>query len=897
MKSEIFDVKGMTCTACSSAVERGLNKLDGIQSASVNFATEKLKVEYDEKKYDFDKIRQEVKKIGYDLSGNDNVKKISISISGMTCSACANAIVKSVNKLDGVEKAEVNFANETGVFEYNSEKVNISDIKEKIIEAGYKPLDVDIKEEEKEELYNKEIKVLKIKFLVSLIFAIPLLYVAMGHMVGFHLPEIINPDHNPGNFAIAQIIFVIPILIAGNKFFTRGYKNLIKRTPNMDSLIAIGTSAAVVYGLFSTYEIFQGKHHHSMDLYFESAGVIITLILLGKFLEAKTKGKTSTAIKKLIGLQPKKALIIKDGLETEVLIEEIKAGDIILVKPGEKVPVDGIVTKGNTSIDEAMLTGESIPVEKKPGDKVIGGSINKNGSIEFQAVKVGTDTMLSQIIKLVEEAQGSKAPISRLADTISGYFVPIVIIIATLAGIIWYMAGAGAIFSLTIFISVLVIACPCALGLATPTAIMVGTGKGAENGILIKSGEALETTHKIDTIIFDKTGTITQGKPVVTDLVADENRELELLQHAASTEKGSEHPLAEAILNYSKEKNIELLAVEEFENIPGFGIKCKINNSEILLGNKKLMSENKIDTAHFDKDFDKLSDEGKTVVFLSKDGFLLGLAAIADTVKENSMKAVEELHKMGIKVVMLTGDNKKTAEYIAKQVGIDEVTAEVLPDEKSNVVKSYQKKGDFVAMVGDGINDSPALAQANVGIAIGSGTDIAIESADIVLIRSDILDVVNAVKLSKATIKNIKQNLFWAFAYNTLGIPFAAGVFYALGGPKLNPMLAALAMSLSSVSVLLNALRLKFFKPEKYNFKKKKRIENKRSENFMEKELKISGMSCEHCVKRVLNAVESVDGTSEVTVDLEKGTAKFKMTKDVTNEVIEKIKDAGYEAV
>ena len=897
MKTEIYDVKGMTCTACAGAIERGMKKLEGVKDASVNFATEKLKIEYDEKEYDFDKIKQEVGKIGYDLIGNSSVKKVSISISGMTCTACAAAIEKSEKKLEGIEKAEVNFANETGNFDYNPDKVSISDIKEKIVEAGYKPLDVDMKDEEKEKIYNNEIKVLGIKFIVSLIFAIPLLYIAMGHMMGMYIPEFINPDYNAGNFAIAQIILVIPILIAGNKFFTRGFKNLIKRSPNMDSLIAIGTSAAVLYGLFATYKIFQGEHHYSMDLYFESAGVIITLILLGKYLEAKTKGKTSSAIKKLIGLQPKKALIIVDGVEVEVLIEEIKEGDTIVVKPGEKVPVDGVVSKGTTSIDEAMLTGESLPVQKKQGDKVIGGSINKNGSIEFQATKVGTDTMLSQIIKLVEEAQGSKAPISRLADTISGYFVPIVIVIAILSGVIWYIAGAGLIFSLTIFISVLVIACPCALGLATPTAIMVGTGKGAENGILIKSGEALETTHKIDTIIFDKTGTITQGKPVVTDLITENNQELELLKYAASTEKGSEHPLAEAILNHAKEMNTEFLNVEDFENIPGFGIMTKIEGNTVFLGNKKLMVKNNIETSHFDKSFDRLSDEGKTVMFLSKNDKLLGLVAVADTVKENSKRAIEELHGMGIKVVMLTGDNKKTADYIAKQVGIDDVIAEVLPNEKSDAVKFYQDKGDFVAMVGDGINDSPALAKANVGVAIGSGTDIAIESADIVLIRSDILDVVNAIKLSRATIRNIKQNLFWAFAYNTLGIPFAAGIFYALGGPKLNPMLAALAMSLSSVSVLLNALRLKFFKPENYKFTKKRKNSKQKEKKTMEKELKVTGMTCEHCAKRVVGAIESVEGTSEVSVNLENGTAKFKMAKDVTNEVIEKIEDVGYKAV
>ena len=893
MKTGLYDVKGMTCTACAGAIERGLGKLDGIKEANVNFATEKLKVEYDEAKYDFDKIKNEVKKIGYDLADDEKIKKVSVSISGMTCSACSAAVERSVLKLEGIKKASVNFANGTGYFEYDPAAVNIGKIKEKITEAGYKPLDADMKEEEKEDLYNKEIRSLGIKFIVSLIFAVPLLYVAMGHMMGLHLPDFINPEINPGNFAIAQVILVIPILVAGNGFFVRGFRNLFKRSPNMDSLIAVGTSAAVLYGSFSVYQIFSGQVHYVMDLYFESAGVIITLILLGKFLEAKTKGKTSSAIKKLIGLQPKKAVIIKDGEPHEVLIEEINAGDIILVKPGEKIPVDGIVVKGHTSVDESMLTGESIPVGKKADDKVIGGSINKNGSIEFRATKVGTDTMLSQIIKLVEEAQGSKAPISRMADTISGYFVPIVMVIAVIAGLAWYISGSGLVFALTIFIAVLVIACPCALGLATPTAIMVGTGKGAENGILIKSGEALETTHSIDTIIFDKTGTITQGKPVVTDVIAD--NEGIFLQYAASAEKGSEHPLAEAVMAYSKERNIELYNAEKFENIPGYGIKCEVNGKTVFLGNKKLMTENNMDISKFEKDFDRLSDEGKTVVFLAADGKTEGIAAIADVVKESSARAVKELHEMGIKVVMLTGDNRKTAEYIAKQVGIDEVIAEVLPDEKSNAVKSYQKKGDFVAMVGDGINDSPALAQANVGIAIGSGTDVAIESADIVLIRSDILDVVNAIKLSKATIRNIKQNLFWAFAYNTLGIPFAAGVFYAFGGPKLDPMIAALAMSLSSVSVLLNALRLKFFKAENYKFRKKTK-KYKGSENFMEKELKVNGMSCEHCVKRVKTAVEGIDGVSSVSVDLNSGAVKYSAEKDVAKEVIEKIKEAGYEA-
>ena len=553
---------------------------------------------------------------------------------------------------------------------------------------------------------------------------------------------------------------------------------------------------------------------YHMNLYFESAGTIITLILLGKLLEARTKGQTSSAIKKLIGLQPKKAKIIENGAEKEVLIENIKVGDIIVVKPGEKIAVDGKIVNGNTSVDESMITGESIPVSKNPGDKVIGGSINKNGSIQFEATEIGKDTVLSQIIKLVEEAQGSKAPISRMADIVAGYFVPIVIGIATVTGIIWFISGSGLTAALTFFISVLVIACPCALGLATPTSIMVGTGKGAENGILIKSGEALETAHKIKTVVLDKTGTITKGKPVLTDLKVYNNFDgNEILQLAASAENNSEHPLAEAIVNGAKERNVEFKQYDKFRAMPGYGIRATIDDKEIQIGNRKLMTSRKISTEAAEKDYEILSNEGKTPMFISVNNELAGLIAVADVVKETSKAAIERMHKLGLKVIMLTGDNEKTAKYIAKEVGIDKVIAEILPFQKSEEVKKLQEAGEFVAMVGDGINDSPALAQANVGIAIGSGTDVAIESADIVLIRNDLNDVAGAIALSKATITNIKENLFWAFFYNVIGIPFAAGIFYAFfNGPKLDPMIAAFAMSLSSVSVLMNALRLKFFK-------------------------------------------------------------------------------------
>ena len=611
-----------------------------------------------------------------------------------------------------------------------------------------------------------------------------------------------------------QLLLTIPVVYAGKDFFIHGFKNLVRKSPTMDSLIAMGASAAIIYSLYATYMTITVDPEYHMNLYFESAGTIITLILLGKLLEARTKGQTSSAIKKLIGLQPKKAKIIENGVEKEVLIENIKVGDIIVVKPGEKIAVDGKIVNGNTSVDESMITGESIPVSKNIGDKVIGGSINKNGSIQFEATEIGKDTVLSQIIKLVEEAQGSKAPISRMADIVAGYFVPIVIIIATVTGIVWFISGSGLTAALTFFISVLVIACPCALGLATPTSIMVGTGKGAENGILIKSGEALETAHKIKTVVLDKTGTITKGKPVLTDLkVYNSFDENEILQLAASAENNSEHPLAEAIVNGAKERNIEFKQYDKFRAMPGYGIRATMNEKEIQIGNRKLMASRKISTEAAEKDYEILSNEGKTPMFISVNNELAGLIAVADVVKETSKEAVEKMHKLGLKVIMLTGDNEKTAKYIAKEVGIDRVIAEILPFQKSEEVKKLQEAGEFVAMVGDGINDSPALAQANVGIAIGSGTDVAIESADIVLIRNDLNDVAGAIALSKATITNIKENLFWAFFYNVIGIPFAAGIFYAFfNGPKLDPMIAAFAMSLSSVSVLMNALRLKFFK-------------------------------------------------------------------------------------
>jgi Cu+-exporting ATPase len=636
----------------------------------------------------------------------------------------------------------------------------------------------------------------------------------MGPMVGMPLPNIVDPMINAFNFSLLQLILTLPIMVVSWEYFQKGFKTLFKGHPNMDSLIALGTASAFVYSLAATIRTGLGYGNFSDLLYYEVAGVILTLHTLGLFLEERSKGQMSSAIEKLVNLAPKTARVIRNGVEQEITVDEVALGDVIRVRPGESMPVDGVVVEGRTSVDESMLTGESIPVEKESGDEVIGASINKNGSIDYRATRVGSDTTLSQIIKLVEDAQGSKAPIARMADIITGYFVPIVIALAVLAGIAWLIAGQSGIFALSVIITTLVIACPCALGLATPTSIMVGTGKGAEHGVLIKSGEALETTHNLDTIVFDKTGTLTEGKPIVTDilvtpLITKEN----LLYYAASGETGSEHPLGEAIVQKSKEENMTLAKPDHFEAIPGYGIRVEIEGKDMYIGNRKLMLEQKIDLSSMEKESDRLADEGKTPMYLSVDGELAGIIAVADTLKENSMKAVKELRRRGVEVIMITGDNKRTAKAIAKQVGIDSVLSEVLPEDKAEEVKKLQEAGKKVAMVGDGINDAPALAQADVGIAVGSGTDVAIESADIVLMRNDLTAVLTAIDLSHATLRNIKQNLFWAFAYNLVGIPVAMGLLYIFGGPLMSPMFAAVAMSFSSVSVLLNALRLRRFKP------------------------------------------------------------------------------------
>lgn len=809
-------IEGMTCSACANRIERFVRKLDGINEANVNFAVETLNVDFDENKITCDDIENTVVKCGYKVK--KNLKTYIFKIEGMTCSACANRVERVTKKLDGVENSSVNFATENLTVNIDEDIIGYSKIKEAVDKAGYKL----IKEEEKDSGKSKidESKLLLIRFIVSACFSIPLLIITMGHMVGMPLPNIIDPMNNSLNFAIIQIILTLPVMIIGYKFYKVGLKNLFKLSPNMDSLIAISTLAAFIYGIFGIYKIKAGDSHYAMHLYFESVAVILTLITLGKYLESVSKGKTSQAIKALMGLAPKTATIIRDNKEMTIPIEEVISGDIVIVKPGEKIPVDGEVIEGNTSIDESMLTGESIPVEKTIGSSVVGASINKTGFIKYRATKVGKDTALSQIVKLVEEAQGSKAPIAKMADVISSYFVPTVIILAVIGSIGWLIAGETPLFAITIFIAVLVIACPCALGLATPTAIMVGTGKGAENGVLIKGGEALEIAHLINTIVFDKTGTITEGKPIVTDIISSGISEDELLVIAASAEKGSEHPLGEAIVKCAEEKKLNFKNIDKFNAIPGHGIEVKIDDKEVLLGNRKLMDDKKIKSENVSNNSDlfeqgnNLAEQGKTPMYIAINNNLVGIIAVADIVKPSSKKAIESLHNMGIKVAMITGDNKKTAEAIAKQVGIDLVLSEVLPEDKANEVKKLQKDNLKVAMVGDGINDAPALAQADVGIAIGSGTDVAIESADIVLMKSDLMDVTTAIKLSRATIKNIKQNLFWAFGYNVLGIPVAMGILHIFGGPLLNPMIAAAAMSLSSVSVLTNALRLRKFNPE-----------------------------------------------------------------------------------
>lgn len=746
----------------------------------------------------------------------ENDKK-EYKLSGMTCAACAMTIEMVVKELSTVEDATVNLATEK-LTVLPKEGFASEQVLEAVKEAGYQAAE---KGEQKQSDYAKQVaeKKEKVRQMASQIWfaagaTVPLLYISMGSMIGLPFPSFLDHTVHPIAFVSAQLFLTLPAIWVGWGFYVRGFRNLAKRHPNMDSLIAVGTSAAFLYSLYSVVQVLSGHYSFVHQLYFESVGVIITLVLLGKYLEDNAKGRTSQAIQSLMSLVPNQATVIRYGEVVTIDTEDIKVGDIVRIKPGERMPVDGVVISGQTYVDESMMTGESVPVEKNVGDVITSATINQTGSIDYKATKVSSDTTLAQIVHLVEEAQGSKAPIAAMADKISLYFVPIVLGLAVLAALLWYfLAGESLQFSLSIFIAVLVIACPCALGLATPTAIMVGTGKGAENGVLIKSGEALEAAHLVDVIVLDKTGTITEGKPSLTDVLTfgDVTRE-ELLHLLASSEQHSEHPLAVAILEAAQAEAIPLASVTDFQAISGKGIIAQVKAQEILIGNENLMRQYQVELGEYISDLIFLSHQGKTAMFVALDRQLVGLIAVADQIKKNSCKAIAELQKMGLEVVMLTGDREETAQAIAREAGVNQVIAGVFPDGKADIVKNLQAQGEKVAMVGDGINDAPALVQAEVGIAIGSGTDVAIDSADIVLMHSDLLDVVTAIRLSQATIKNIKENLFWAFAYNTLGIPVAMGLLYVFGGPLLNPMLAGLAMSFSSVSVVTNALRLRRFK-------------------------------------------------------------------------------------
>ncbi|MEI5943879.1 heavy metal translocating P-type ATPase [Bacillus albus] len=802
-KEANLQISGMTCAACANRIEKGLKKVEGVHDANVNFALEKTKIMYDPQKTNPQQFKQKVESLGYGIVSD----KAEFTVSGMTCAACANRVEKRLNKLEGVNGATVNFALESATVDFNPDEINVNEMKSAITKLGYK---LEVKSDEQNGSTDhrlQEIERQKKKFIISFILSFPLLWAMVSHFsfTSFiYLPDMLM---NPW----VQLALATPVqFIIGGQFYVGAYKALRNKSANMDVLVALGTSAAYFYSVYLSIRSI-GSSEHMTDLYFETSAVLITLIILGKLFEAKAKGRSSEAIKKLMGLQAKTATVVRDGTEMKILIEEVVAGDIVYVKPGEKIPVDGEIVEGKSAIDESMLTGESIPVDKTIGDVVIGSTMNKNGFLKVKATKVGRDTALAQIIKVVEEAQGSKAPIQRVADQISGVFVPVVVVIAIITFAVWMLFVTPGDFggALEKMIAVLVIACPCALGLATPTSIMAGSGRSAEYGILFKGGEHLEATHRLDTVILDKTGTVTNGKPVLTDvIVADGFREEEILRLVGAAEKNSEHPLAEAIVEGIKEKKIDIPSSETFEAIPGFGIESVVEGKQLLIGTRRLMKKFDIDIEEVPKAMEELEREGKTAMLIAIDKEYAGIVAVADTVKDTSKAAIARLKKMGLDVVMITGDNTQTAQAIAKQVGIDHVIAEVLPEGKAEEVKKLQAQGKKVAMVGDGINDAPALATADIGMAIGTGTDVAMEAADITLIRGDLNSIADAIFMSKMTIRNIKQNLFWALAYNGLGIPIAAFGFLA-------PWVAGAAMAFSSVSVVLNALRLQRVKLKK----------------------------------------------------------------------------------
>lgn len=882
VKKENFNVTGMTCSACSARVEKNVAKLDGVEKVTVNLLTNSMQVEYEEAVVSEEKIIDTVVRAGYGASPKGRGVGAS-GASGQSGTAASPA------GSCGVGKCMPGDSQQNGM--------------------------------------EEQLKEMRFRLWISFAFLIPLMYVSMGHMVGLPLPGFLSGAENAVSFAFTQLLLCLPVIFVNRKYYTRGFQTLLHLSPNMDSLIAIGSSASLVYGIFAIYRMSYGLgqgnmelvHRYYHDLYFESAAMILALITVGKYLETRSKGKTSEAITRLMDLAPKTAVVERDGEEKEIPVEEVIAGDVLVVRPGMRIPVDGFILEGSTSIDEASITGESIPVHKGENDTVIAATINKTGFIRFKATRVGEDTTFSQIIRLVEEASASKAPIAKIADKISGIFVPVVIGIALVTAVVWLAVGASFEFALSCAISVLVISCPCALGLATPVAIMVGTGKGAENGILLKSGEALETAHAIQCVVLDKTGTITQGKPVVTNVETGMTVR-EFLAVAVGLEKKSEHPLAEAIVEFGKEKQITPAETTEFCSIPGKGVEGKIGEKRYYAGNQRLMEEKKIALTAVERRLEELADEGKTPMIFADEEGVLGIISVADVVKPTSREAVRQLKEMGIEVVMLTGDHQRTAEAIRRQLAIDHVIAEVLPQDKEREVAALQKEGKTVAMIGDGVNDAPALARADVGMAIGAGTDVAMESADVVLMKSDLLDVVTAIRLSKEVIRNIKQNLFWAFFYNTLGIPVAAGVFYYAFGWKLNPMIGAAAMSMSSVFVVTNALRLRKFKASvvKQTGQKQEDIseaiikdqqesmrrsilieqktKKKQKEEKMMITMKIEGMACGHCkaaVEKALNAIEGV----QAQVNLEAKTAEVQ-AEGVDAETLKKaVEDAGYDVV
>ena len=876
MKKETYDITGMSCAACSARIEKGISGMEGMQQCSVNLLKNSMTVSYDEAELDSGKIIHQVEDIGYGASLHQTQGSKTTGASGRGKNGATDAAAAAAKQM-------------------------------------------------------------KQRLIVSLVFTIPLFYISMGHMAGWPLPPWLLGARNHMIFAFTQFLLVLPVLIAGGHYFKNGLRNLWHRSPNMDSLIALGSGAAFVYGIYAIYKIAWGFSIEDMDmvetfgmnLYFESSAMILTLITLGKFMEARAKSKTSEAITKLMDLAPKTAKVLRNGQEEEISVDDVQNGDILVVRDGDTVPVDGKITEGFASVDESAITGESLPVDKQAGDPVTGGTINRTGYFQMEATAVGEHTTLSKIIQLVDDATSSKAPIAKLADRVSSVFVPVVITIALLAAILWLLAGQSFEFALSVAISVLVISCPCALGLATPTAIMVGTGRGAASGILIKSAEALEITHSIDTVVLDKTGTVTQGKPVVTDVIAldadgktaGENTQAytELLQLAFSLEKMSSHPLAEAIVKKAEERSAALKEVSDYEMIPGQGIAGTIDKTRCFAGNRKLMETNKIDISAAAGLQERLADEGKTPLYFAQGGKFLGVIAAADVVKPTSREAIARLQEMGMDVIMLTGDNARTAEAIKKQVGIKTVIADVLPQDKEEKVRRLQEQGHKVAMVGDGINDAPALARADVGIAIGAGTDVAIESADIVLMKSDLMDAASAVSLSRAVMRNIKQNLFWAFFYNAIGIPVAAGVLYPAFHILLNPMIGAAAMSFSSVSVVSNALRLRFFTPKWKHESGTADLQTtgnggmmeqstaaaeiadriaqndeSKGETTMKKTIKIEGMMCQHCVKAATKALEGVAGVTAVTVSLEDKQAVVEGTA-IDEALTAAIVDAGYE--